>query len=195
MNGILFEKQAKLTEQRSKFFAQTFFCSSQNQMQSILAEVKRAHPSCSHVCFACVAFDREIKTFFSDDKEPSGTAGVQILNALKQNEIVNALCVVVRYFGGTKLGVPGLSKAYHDVATMCFENNLKQLQIKSLCKIVCSYVQADRLKKIAKQNDVELFDGQFFVDASFCAWLTTSQQTLLKSVDCKIIKLGKEKYR
>ena len=78
-------------------------------IDSYLDEIKTTHPKATHYCYAYV-FDQEKRT--SDDNEPSGTAGQPILNVLEKEELNHILAVVVRYFGGIKLGAGGLVRAY-----------------------------------------------------------------------------------
>ncbi len=86
-----------------------------------LEEVKKEHPKATHHCFAYrIGTDKNIYRV-SDDGEPSGTAGKPILGQIDSKELTNVLIVVVRYFGGTLLGVPGLINAYKSAASMVLQ--------------------------------------------------------------------------
>jgi len=77
--------------------------------------LKTEHPKARHHCYGYrILFENGVREYSSDDGEPSGSAGKQILSAIKSAEFLNVGCVVVRYFGGTKLGIPGLIEAYRD---------------------------------------------------------------------------------
>lgn len=106
--------QASLVEiKKSKFFGFCFAVSSREQVKNILAEIKKDYSDASHIVYAYrleeggVMYEK-----FDNDKEPSGSAGQPLLYLLQKKELKNKLLVVVRYFGGTKLGVGGLVRAY-----------------------------------------------------------------------------------
>ena len=97
----------------SRFIA-LFYKISSVDIEKFLDEVKELYPKATHCCYAYIYND--IKRF-SDDGEPGGTAGMPILNVLEKEELNNTLCVVVRYFGGIKLGAGGLVRAYTKAVT------------------------------------------------------------------------------
>ena len=97
----------------SRFIA-LFYKISSVDIEKFLDEVKELYPKATHYCYAYIYND--IKRF-SDDGEPGGTAGMPILNVLEKEELNNTLCVVVRYFGGIKLGAGGLVRAYTKAVT------------------------------------------------------------------------------
>ena len=94
---------------KSKFISYAFKISSKEEIEEILCELKKEHRKARHLPYA-YKFDNNIKK--SDDKEPSNTAGGPILNIIEKNDLNNILIVVVRYFGGIKLGAGGLIRAY-----------------------------------------------------------------------------------
>lgn len=96
-----------------------------NNIDDILLNIKKEYPDATHYCFAYIIDD--IKKS-SDDGEPSGTAGIPILKVLESNNLTNILCIVIRYFGGIKLGANGLVRAYtKSCANAIKEANLKEL--------------------------------------------------------------------
>jgi uncharacterized YigZ family protein len=101
----------------SKFLAYAFPVKDKASLQEHLAELKALHPTARHQCYAYRLLERnEITEYSSDAGEPSGSAGAPILGEMRRNELVNVLVIVVRYFGGTKLGIPGLINAYRESA-------------------------------------------------------------------------------
>ncbi|MHA4737868.1 IMPACT family protein [Dyadobacter sp. MSC1_007] len=96
----------------SKFFAYAFPIANDSEAKSRLAQLRELHPKAVHHCYAYRLGADRMSYRMSDDGEPSGTAGRPILNVLYSKNITNVLVVVVRYFGGTLLGVPGLINAY-----------------------------------------------------------------------------------
>ncbi|MDQ8006171.1 MAG: YigZ family protein [Pedobacter sp.] len=96
----------------SKFIAYAYPIKSETEVKEITAKLRAEHSKARHFCWAIrLTPDRNVHKF-NDDGEPSGTAGRPILNALLSADVTNILVVVVRYFGGTLLGVPGLINAY-----------------------------------------------------------------------------------
>ncbi len=96
----------------SKFFSYATKVESEEEVKTYLQSIRAEHFKSRHVCYA-YRLDHEGMVYrANDDGEPSGTAGLPILNVLKSHQLVKAIIAVVRYFGGTKLGVPGLIEAY-----------------------------------------------------------------------------------
>lgn len=123
----------EIVEKKSRFIANIFPISNEKQAQEIILKVKKENIQARHNVFAYRVIDNEkIIDRFSDDSEPTGTAGIPILNLLVQKELVNVLVVVTRYFGGILLGTGGLFKAYSDSAKGAIEKSCimnKQLRI------------------------------------------------------------------
>ncbi len=103
--------EASLTEKKSEFIANAFPCETEEEAAALIASVRERHRDARHVCFAYSASFGQ-RTRLSDDGEPSGTAGVPILNLIRQNGLCNVCVTVTRYFGGILLGAPGLVRAY-----------------------------------------------------------------------------------
>ena len=100
-------------EKGSSFHAVSKPASSVDHVKYILLTLKEQFPDASHICYAYrIKKGKSLDEFTSDAGEPNGSAGMPILNVLKRNQIVNGVIFVIRYFGGTKLGVPGLVHAY-----------------------------------------------------------------------------------
>ncbi|MDR0509801.1 MAG: YigZ family protein, partial [Rikenellaceae bacterium] len=123
--------EAGSRERGSKFLAFAYMVENEADIKVRLEALKRKYHDATHHCYgwrlwwgAETGFDE--RTRANDDGEPSGTAGKPILNQIVATGLTNVLIVVVRYFGGTKLGVPGLTRAYKEAATEVIAN----------CKIV-----------------------------------------------------------
>lgn len=116
------KKEAELKEQRSEFIAYVSPAETREEAMAFLDAIRKLHPQATHCCWAYrVGAPDEPTSYYSDDGEPSGTAGQPILQSLEKEELQNAVLAVVRYFGGIKLGVRGLIDTYRAVA----ENVLK----------------------------------------------------------------------
>lgn len=106
---------ARITRKKSRFIGLLYPASSKEEAETILAQVKRSHHDATHHCSAYRLMEDSGPVGHTDDAgEPAGSAGRPILQQLEAAELVDVLAVVVRYFGGTKLGVGGLIRAYAD---------------------------------------------------------------------------------
>ena len=109
MKTIKEEKESEIIINKSKFISIITKVENIDEVKDKLKEIKKKYKNATHYCYAYIINGYQK---CSDDKEPSGTAGIPILNILKANELNYILCVVVRYFGGIKLGAGGLVRAY-----------------------------------------------------------------------------------
>ncbi|MEG8947598.1 IMPACT family protein [Rosettibacter firmus] len=126
----------KLKEKSSLFIGMAFPVSSELEATEKLNEVRKKYFDATHNCYAFKIVNGLIK--YSDDGEPNGTAGIRILNAINHFDFNNVLVIVTRYFGGIKLGVGPLGKAYYDTAYECL--NKSEVILKKLYnKIVLTY--------------------------------------------------------
>lgn len=105
---------------KSKFIGEKFSVKSLDEINKILLNIKIRHKKATHICFAYKFFDNNNYEKAFDDGEPSGTAGKPILNVINKKGENNILIVVVRYFGGIKLGAGGLIRAYSKVASLLY---------------------------------------------------------------------------
>jgi uncharacterized YigZ family protein len=105
----------------SKHFGKTFRVHSEKEAKQIIQNLWEEHPQATHICFAYVLSVYEKLERSSDDGEPSGTAGKPILNQIKSAKLTEVLVAVIRYYGGTKLGVSGLIDAYKNAAKLTLE--------------------------------------------------------------------------
>lgn len=111
--SILKNSKIELEIKKSKFIGLTFFVDTEFEAQKIITEHFEKFSEATHVCYAYVLNNIEK---CSDNGEPSGTAGKPMLEVIKKLELKNVLVIVVRYFGGVKLGAGGLNRAYSDCA-------------------------------------------------------------------------------
>jgi len=114
---ITHKTELAFVESKSKFIGILFPCPHLDAFKAELANVKNTYPNASHYCSAGI-FGNPFSHRSSDDGEPSGSAGNPMLGQLRAANLVNVACIVVRYYGGTKLGVPGLIKSYK---AACFQ--------------------------------------------------------------------------
>ena len=106
------QSEIEIVISKSRFIGRCFPCSDEAEALSIIEELKKKHWDASHNCYAYSIGKRRERGRFSDDGEPSGTAGAPMMDALKKNDVTDVVYVVTRYFGGTLLGAGGLVRAY-----------------------------------------------------------------------------------
>lgn len=114
--------QSVFTEKRSKFLAFAIPVESVDEVKLHVAEYQREYYDARHVCYAYMLGPERTEFRANDNGEPSGTAGKPILGQINSNELTNILIIVVRYFGGIKLGTSGLIVAYRQAALEAIEN-------------------------------------------------------------------------
>jgi uncharacterized YigZ family protein len=146
------EATAEFKDRGSKFIGYALPVNSVESFKEKLNEVKKLHPKATHHCFA-YRLGLDGNTYrVSDDGEPSGSAGRPILGQIDSKELVNVLVVVVRYFGGTLLGVPGLINAYKSAAALALQTTpLVQRQVEQELMVQFDYTQLNEIMRVVKQ--------------------------------------------
>jgi uncharacterized YigZ family protein len=144
---------AEYKDKGSKFIAYAFPIKDADDFKARLAELKKEHPKASHHCFA-YRLGLDGNNFrVSDDGEPSGTAGKPILGQIDSKQLVNTLVVVVRYFGGTLLGVPGLINAYKTATSLVLQVlPISQRPVEVSYKVDFDYTCMNDVMMIVKQT-------------------------------------------
>lgn len=143
---------AEFKDRGSKFIGYVFPVTSVEEFKERLNEVKKEHPKATHHCFA-YRLGLDGNTWrVSDDGEPSGSAGRPILGQIDSKALVNTLVIVVRYFGGTLLGVPGLINAYKTAATLALQTTLLvQKPVEKEFIVQFDYTQIGEIMTLVKQ--------------------------------------------
>jgi len=127
-------------ERGSKFFSYAYPCADEEALKAILQELKKLHPSARHFCYGAVLGTVHSEERSNDAGEPSGTAGLPILNQILSFDLKNVAVVVVRYFGGTKLGKSGLIKAYKESTQLAInQSNIKSELNRDFINIIYTY--------------------------------------------------------
>lgn len=146
----------------SKFIAYAYPFKDESTLKDIIANLKSLHPKARHHCWAYrITPDRTVFRI-NDDGEPSGTAGRPILNVLLSKDVTNILVVVVRYFGGTLLGVPGLINAYK-MATLEALNEAEIIEktVNDIYEVVFEYLQMNDVMRVIKDENLTVLEQQF----------------------------------
>lgn len=149
-------------EKRSRFLSWVFPVSSEDEVHSHIASLRKKHYDARHHCYAYIIEGETEIQRFSDDGEPSGTAGIPILETIKKKGLTNVLVVVVRYFGGILLGASGLVRAYGKAAAASLDS--VQTVIRKLC--LKTYVRLDyalygKVRNFFETKNLPVCDSQF----------------------------------
>src|SRR5690606_17315492 len=138
-------------------FGYCFPVQSENEVKEILEKIKKEHYSARHWCYAFQIGTEQTFYRANDDGEPSGSAGLPIYGQIQSFEVTNILVVVVRYFGGVKLGVGGLVTAYKETAKMALENSeIIEKTIDIHYKIKFDYKDMNRVMRIIKEKNLNV---------------------------------------
>ena len=151
------------SQKDSSFTARSFTVRSVNEIKSVLNRLKEEYQNASHICYAYrIKLGTNMDEFSSDSGEPKGSAGTPILNVLKRRDLVNSAIFVIRYFGGTKLGIPGLVHAYGAAAEDAVEHaTLKPwVQLCSLL-LIYKYEVQKKVKSVQNKYDANIIQQNF----------------------------------
>lgn len=153
--------QATFTDRGSKFIAYVYPLQSEAEVKPLVVQLKAAHPKANHHCWAVrLTPDRSVFKL-NDDGEPSGTAGRPILNTMLSKNVTNTLIVVVRYFGGKLLGVPGLINAYKTAADEGLKiAGLTEKTSSDVYTVNFDYLQMNAVMKLIKDEGITILNQQ-----------------------------------
>ena len=150
---------------KSRFICYIDRVSSEEEAQQFVASIQAANKKATHNCFAYMIGDNDQIQQESDNGEPSGTAGIPILESLKLAKIHNVVAVVTRYFGGIKLGAGGLIRAYSNTTTEAIHQaGLVQRIKQAILKITVTYALHDPLLYYLKENNLEVANETYGVN-------------------------------
>lgn len=152
-----------LKEKGSKFLGFAFPVNNEKELKNALEKIRSEHPKATHHCYAFrMGLEGEVYRA-NDDGEPSGSAGLPIYNQLLAHEITNVLVISVRYYGGTKLGVSGLVKAYKESAKITLEEaSIVVKELEAEIEIHFNFNQQNTIFTLLSKNDAKVlhFDAE-----------------------------------
>lgn len=155
-------------EKGSKFFGYAFPVKTEEEVEDALQMLKKKHHKARHFCYAYQLGMHYEKYRVNDDGEPSNSAGMPIYGQLQSFEVTNILVVVVRYFGGTKLGVGGLISAYKTTALQSLETSkIIQKEIQKNLYLQCSYDLMNAVMRLVKEEKLEISEQKLLEDCTF----------------------------
>lgn len=145
---------------KSKFITYLFPVSSLEETKNIIQKFNEEYKDATHVCYSYILDENTFKYY--DDGEPASTAGAPIYQILKGHDLVYTMCVVIRYFGGTKLGVGGLVKAYSNSCTEALNKAVvTPYEILDTYLITVNYSSFDKLEYFLKTHNLKITNKQF----------------------------------
>jgi uncharacterized YigZ family protein len=158
-------EEVLLKEKNSKFFGYAFPVVSENEVKEILEQLRKQHFSARHWCYAYQIGTEKIYYRANDDGEPNNSAGMPIYGQIQSFEVTNVLVVVVRYFGGVKLGVGGLISAYKTAAQMALETaSIVEKTINKHFVISFGYAHLNKVMRIIKEKNVQIIAQKMEID-------------------------------
>mgnify|MGYP000017309810 CR=1 FL=1 len=144
-------------DKNSKFFGYAFPVSNEDDVKIHIAELKKTHHAARHWCYAYHIGTETILFRANDDGEPNNSAGIPIYGQIQSFEVTNILIVVVRYFGGTKLGVGGLISAYKTAAQLALESSeIIEKTINVHYLIAFDYKNMNKVMRIIKEKNLDI---------------------------------------
>lgn len=187
---ILKEVTSTIIVEKSKFIAFLFPLDSKKQIEAKLDELRSKYFDATHVCYGYIVYDNEMTLYkSSDDGEPSQTAGAPILNVLKRNNLMNVLCVVVRYFGGIKLGAGGLTRTYSNAAVAALnEASIVTLVDAYKYQVIFAYDRIKDIDKILLLNQIEIIDKIY--DMEVCYEVLIYDKSIIEELEKKVSYLN-----
>ena len=153
---------------------------SEDDIKSMLDELRKKYHDARHHCYAWRLGEDRLRYRANDDGEPSSTAGKPILGRIDAHDLTNVLIVVVRYFGGTKLGVGGLIHAYREAAADAIKNSrIIEKKVYDRYVIACDYPLLNSVMKIIKDHRINYFDADFSASCSLTIELWRQEKNLI----------------
>jgi len=174
-------------EKGSKFISFAFPVQDEETIKEILAGIRKEHFSARHCCYAWSLGIGQERYRVNDDGEPSGTAGRPIFGQIQSHQLTNILLVVVRYFGGTLLGVSGLIQAYKQATSDAISNAMIVTRtVEHILEILFDYAAMNSLMQLIKEEQLEIVTTQFDFQ---CTIQIKVRSTRLEEVESKIAKI------
>lgn len=154
--------ESLLKEKSSKFYAYAYPVKTEEDIQVYIDQLKKDHLKARHYCYAYILGPDKMQFRANDDGEPSGTAGKPILGQIEKLNLTDTLVVVVRYFGGTKLGTSGLIKAYKESAAIALNQaSIKEFFIMAKVLITTSFDQIGPIMNLVSNSNLEITNTDY----------------------------------
>lgn len=170
--------QAEFKDRGSRFIGYSFPIANIADFKKALEQIKKDHPKASHHCFAYRLGLDQHQYRVSDAGEPSGTAGRPILGQIDSKGLTNTLVIVVRYFGGTLLGVPGLIHAYKMAASMVLQSTPSlQMPVEDEYLLQFDYTQMNEVMMVIRQCNIRIAEKEIGLYCQIKAGIARNRKT------------------
>lgn len=175
-------EETLLKEKGSKFVGYAFPIETEEMAMAYLESIREKHKNARHFCYAYQLGTEQIYFRANDDGEPSNTAGMPIYGQIQSIDLTNVLVVVVRYFGGTKLGVGGLISAYKNSAKMALEiSEIIEKTIDSFYEIRFDYKDINKVMRIIKEKNLTIVEQHLELNCQIVVSVRKSLEEILES--------------
>ena len=157
------KSEGRYNEKGSTFSALAIPVSDVAEVKTNLHQLKEQYPDANHICYGYrIKEGDRVDEFATDAGEPKGSSGIPILNVLKRNQLVNVVIFVIRYFGGSKLGIPGLINAYGTAAERTIQNAKvkKWIQLERI-SFIYNYDLQNRVDSVLQKFKVKIINTNF----------------------------------
>lgn len=187
-------------EKNSKFFGYAFPIQKEEEVKEILEGIKKVHYNARHWCYAFQLGAEQIYYRANDDGEPSNTAGAPIYGQIQSFEVTDILIVVVRYFGGIKLGVGGLITAYRAAAQMAMEEaDIIEKTIDKKFKVRFEYKDMNNVMRVIKEKNLNILDQTMEMSCEIELSIRKSEypqalEAFVPFYEVKVIEADAEEY-
>ncbi len=154
--------EGNYTEKRSRFLSFALHVENEVDVKDTIAQFRKKYYDARHVCYAYVLGPEKSATRANDDGEPSGSAGKPILGQITSMDLTDTLVVVVRYFGGVKLGTGGLFSAYKIAAREALNDaEIEERIVKERLKVAVPYADVDVIMRLSKNAGAEIVSREY----------------------------------
>lgn len=191
---------AEIVEKKSKFIGNIFYIESEEEAETIIKDIRKKYHDARHNCYA-YKINKDNISRFSDDGEPSGTAGAPMLSIIEGKGLENVLVIVTRYFGGILLGTGGLVRAYSDCTSKVIDESIiieKEFGYEMKCEV--SYKNLEKIKYYFEKNNIKITNSEYLENITLTIELSEeSKKELENKIDKKELELSnlkkiREKY-
>lgn len=185
---------AEIVEKKSKFIANLYYITSEQEAEEKIKEIRKQYHDAKHHCYAySVMTESGIKNKMSDDGEPSGTAGMPMLNILVKRELVNILVVVTRYFGGILLGTGGLLRAYSEATIQAIEKaEFVREEVGYEVELTIEYQELEKLQYECQKKGISITKIEYEEKVKCIAEMTLEEKERIEQQkEEKNLRIGK----
>lgn len=182
--------QSLFKDRGSRFIGHAVHVKTEDEIKQLINHWKSEHPEACHVCYAFRLGANKNTYRSSDDGEPNNSAGPPILGQIVSFDVTNVLVAVIRYYGGTNLGVGGLINAYRTAAKEALEDsNIVLVEERFIFTFNCGYEVMPEVMKRIKLHKIKLLHQEINLNCSFKVELSTAEKEYFESLSIQLIQL------